>query len=84
MMPSRISGCPTLALSPSTRKSAQSASSSPPPSAYPVTAATTGLGMSATAVNDACRAADLTAIAGYPIAAISLMSAPAAKTRSPP
>ena len=33
MMPSRISGWPSLALSPQTRKSAVSASSQPPPSA---------------------------------------------------
>ena len=33
MIPSRISGCPNLVLSPPTRKSAHSASSSPPPSA---------------------------------------------------
>jgi hypothetical protein len=48
MTPSRISGCPTFTFSPSTRKSAHSASSSPPPRAYPVTAATTGFGIRAT------------------------------------
>src|SRR5262249_51081567 len=54
MMPSRISGWPSWAPSPATRKSAHSASSRPPPSAYPVTAATTGLPILATAVNVAC------------------------------
>ena len=54
MTPSRISGTPNLAFSPATRKSAQSASSSPPPSAKPVIAATTGLPMAATARKLAC------------------------------
>ena len=54
MTPSRISGTPNLAFSPATRKSAQSASSSPPPSATPVIAATTGLPMPATARKLAC------------------------------
>ena len=44
MIPSSISGWPQRASSALTRKSAARASSHPPPSAYPVTAATTGLG----------------------------------------
>ncbi|CAM5728216.1 hypothetical protein SALBM311S_07318 [Streptomyces alboniger] len=82
--PSRISGWPSLASSAAIRKSAQSASSQPPPRAYPVTAATTGLGMRATAVNASCRSRERRTIAAWSIACISLMSAPAANTFSPP
>ena len=62
MMPSRISGWPSLALSPATRRSQHRASSQPPPSAKPVTAAMTGLGMRATAVNADCSAAERSTI----------------------
>ena len=51
MTPSRISGWPSLASAAATRQSQASASSQPPPSAYPATAATTGLGMRAIASN---------------------------------
>src|SRR6266581_660446 len=84
MMPSRISGWPTRAPSPTTRKSAHSASSRPPPSAYPVTAATTGLPILATAVKAACSRRLSKATWAKRASAISLMSAPAAKTFSPP
>ena len=84
MTPSRISGWPSFALSPHTRKSAHRASSQPPPRAYPVTAAMTGFGMRATAVNDDCSAPERATMSAYVIVAISLMSAPAANTFSPP
>ncbi|MGC0421656.1 hypothetical protein ABIA38_007192 [Embleya sp. AB8] len=48
MMPSVISGWPSFAVS------AHRADSQPPPSAKPVIAATTGLGISATAVKEDC------------------------------
>src|SRR5262245_41364 len=56
----------------------------PPPSAYPVTAATTGLPILATTVNAACSRRLSAAICAKLASAISLMSAPAAKTFSPP
>ena len=49
MMPSLISGWPSIASSAAIRMSAHSASSQPPPSAYPLIAATTGLRIRATA-----------------------------------
>ncbi len=69
---------------PATRKSAHSASSRPPPRAYPVIAATTGLPILATAVNAACSRRLSIATWAKLASAISLMSAPAAKTFSPP
>ncbi len=66
------------------RWSQHSASSSPPPSAYPVTAATVGLGMAATASSAAARFRCPANASAYPESIISLMSAPAAKTFSPP
>ena len=84
MMPSRISGWPTLAFSPSTRKSAHRASSRPPPSAYPVIAAMTGLGIRATALKAFWMPAPYSMIRAWLASAISLTSAPAAKVFSPP
>ena len=49
-----------------------------------MTAATTGLGIRATAVNEDCSAPERLTMSVYDMSAISLMSAPAAKTRSPP
>src|SRR5260370_308436 len=49
MIPTRTSGCPKLAPSPATMMSACIASSHPPPNAYPLTAAITGLGHDALA-----------------------------------
>ena len=49
-----ISGWPNSAVSDATIMSHASASSQPPPSAYPVTAATTGFGIRATAVTADC------------------------------
>ncbi len=49
-----------------------------------MTAATTGLGIRATAVNDDCSAPERATMSAYDIVAISLMSAPAANTFSPP
>jgi hypothetical protein len=43
-----------LAFWPATRKSQHSASSQPPPSAYPVIAATVGFGIAATELNADC------------------------------
>ena len=82
--PSRISGWPRVASSATTRQSQASASSQPPPRAYPVTEATTGLGIRATASKAAESGPARSAISTYDIPAISLMSAPAAKVRSPP
>ena len=84
MTPRRISGCPSLAFSPTTRKSQARASSQPPPNAYPVTAATVGFWMRATEVMELCSAADRSTMSTYDMACISLMSAPAANTFSPP
>nr|WP_293768326.1 hypothetical protein [Sporichthya sp.] len=84
MTPSNISGNPSWAFSAHTRKSAHSASSHPPPNAYPVIAAMTGLGMSATALKQACKRTERFAMSVGEMSTISLMSAPAAKTRSPP
>ena len=47
-------------------------------------AAMTGLGMRATAENDDWRAPERRTMSTYDMSAISLMSAPAAKTFSPP
>ena len=49
-----------------------------------MTAATTGFGIRATAVNDDCSAPERSTMSVYDMSAISLMSAPAAKTFSPP
>ena len=84
MMPSRISGWPSRALSPATRRSQHSASSQPPPRAYPVTAAIVGLGIRATAVKADCRATERSTICWYDQPTISFTSAPAAKTFGPP
>ena len=67
-----------------TRKSQASASSQPPPNAYPVTAATVGLRIWATAVIELCRGTERSTMSTYDMACISLMSAPAANTFSPP
>ena len=82
MTPSLISGWPNLALSAAMMMSHIMASSQPPPSAKPATAATTGL---------RARAASSQSPAKLPIkaslkvlSAISLMSAPAAKAFSLP
>ena len=49
-----------------------------------MTAATTGLGIRATAFTPAWRPSEARTMSLCDIAAISLMSAPAAKVRSPP
>ncbi len=67
-----------------TRKSAQSASSRPPPSAYPVIAAITGFGIRATALKASWMPTDNSMTRALLALAISLTSAPAAKIFSPP
>src|SRR5215472_13904080 len=82
MMPRLISGCPKRAVSPATIRSHISASSQPPPSAYPLTAAIRGF------VNAAMRAQrpvwSRWSCSTGPRSDMSPMSAPAANTRGPP
>ncbi len=85
MIPSRISGWPILALSAANRKSQAIASSHPPPSAYPVTAAMVGTGMRATRSSDRCRAGPTRLTTSWWVrSGNSFMSAPAANTFGPP
>ena len=82
MIPSSISGWPRRAVSPATRRSHASASSSPPPSAKPVMAAMTGRGIAATASSASRKLrATVRASSGPPN---SSMSAPAASAFSLP
>jgi hypothetical protein len=82
-MPRRISGWPKRALSLAMMKSAIIASSQPPPSAKPLTAAIHGLRVALTRsrVHPAKKSSAKKSAAGF--SAISLMSAPAAKALSP-
>ena len=81
MTPSRISGTPNLESSAPTRKSHASASSRPPPSAKPFTAAIVARG---TAPSAPSAAAKFRPTASAPMLSSSTMSAPAAKIRRPP
>ena len=72
-----ILGWPNLALSPAMIKSAIIASSQPPPSAKPATAAIQGLRVTVTFSNPAKKFSLY--MAANPFGCISLMSAPAAK-----
>ena len=81
MIPSRISGCPNSALSDATIMSHASASSQPPPSAYPETAATSGVRIAASRGQK--RAAGEVSTSANVRFAIALMSAPAANHSSP-
>ena len=82
MMPSRISGWPNLARVEANRTSQARASSQPPPSAYPLTAATTMRGMAASASRASTNRPPMRAASTGP--PNSVISAPAAKMRSPP
>ncbi len=82
MMPSLISGWPNLALSAAMMRSHCRASSQPPPSAKPATAAITGLRTSATRCQFAAKSPRKTSVKA--LSAISLMSAPAANALSEP
>src|SRR4051812_35721911 len=83
MIPRLISGCPSLAVSAAMRIVQAIASSQPPPSAYPLIAAITGLPMCSTR-SSTCwpRIACLRPPAGVCVAS-SLMSAPAMNDFSP-
>mmetsp|Transcript_12457 Transcript_12457/g.50101 ORF Transcript_12457/g.50101 Transcript_12457/m.50101 type:complete len:241 (-) Transcript_12457:150-872(-) len=82
MMPRLISGWPNLALAPATMRSHIIASSQPPPSAKPLTAAMMGFFNLATSPQSPRRS--FVYVSGYVRPAISLMSAPAAKAFSEP
>ena len=82
MIPSRISGWPTRAFSLAMRRSQLIASSSPPPSAKPFTAAITGRGIAATPSKAARNERSMCFAAAW--SPNSLMSAPAANAFSPP
>jgi len=93
MMPRRISGWPNRLDVPAIRRSQASASSQPPPSATPATAAIVGHGIPATAFNAPRKAAPIRATCSGgeiangsvpPRSANSEMSAPAAKILGPP
>ena len=81
-IPTFTSGKPSFAPSPATMMSAHKASSRPPPSANPSTAAITGLGQSMIARQYFCTFRDMTSTG--PASAISPMSAPAANATSDP
>ena len=78
--PSLISGWPNLAVSAAMMKSAIIATSQPPPSAKPATAAIHGLRVAVTCSQPAKKLAEY--MSAKPCACISLMSAPAAKAFS--
>ena len=80
--PKFVSGSPICAPAPRTTRSAIKASSNPPPSAYPSTAATKGLGKARIAAQ--CRLRRSTAPWALVLSAISVISAPAAKLPSAP
>mmetsp|Transcript_18997 Transcript_18997/g.58481 ORF Transcript_18997/g.58481 Transcript_18997/m.58481 type:complete len:261 (-) Transcript_18997:124-906(-) len=82
IVPSRISGWPNLAAAPQIMMSHIMASSQPPPSANPFTAAIVGVRSDATSCHDANMSSAY--VAGNVLSFISLMSAPAAKARSEP
>ena len=82
MMPSLISGWPNFALSAAMMKSHCMASSQPPPSAKPATAATTGLRSPAMRASAPMKSSKYTSV--KLLSAISLMSAPAANAFSEP
>ena len=82
MTPSLISGWPNFALSAAMMKSHCIASSQPPPSAKPATAAITGLRMRATRSQLPAKSPMKASMCDLP--AMSLMSAPAAKAFSLP
>ena len=82
MMPSLISGWPNFALSAAMMRSHCIASSQPPPSAKPATAATTGLRAFAAACQLPAKSPMKTSTAD--LSDISLMSAPAANALSEP
>jgi hypothetical protein len=82
MIPSRISGWPNSARSEATIMSQASASSQPPPRAYPDTAATSGVRSAASRGQK--RAAGEVSTSAKVRLAIALMSAPAANHPSPP
>ena len=84
IIPSRISGTPIWAVSPANRQSAVSASSQPPPSAKPLIAAITGLSTFSSRFSASWAPPIIFATITGVASAISLMSAPAAKTFSPP
>ena len=79
---SLISGCPNFAPSPAMMKSAIIASSHPPPSAKPLTAAIQGLRVAVTRSQPAKKLPPY--MSAKPCACISLMSAPAANAFSLP
>src|SRR5690606_25013690 len=82
MIPTLISGWPKRAPSPATMMSACIASSQPPPSAKPLTAAITGFGQAAIVCHMRWLLSSRMSIGE--LSAIARRSAPAAKTRSPP
>src|SRR6267143_2029790 len=82
MMPSLTSGCPNWAVSEATIRSHISASSHPPPKAYPLTAAISGLVSAWMRAQRLKLSSFSTSMAPAP--AISVTSAPAANARSLP
>ena len=82
MIPSVISGWPNSAVSDATIMSHSSASSQPPPSAKPDTAAISGVRQSATRCQNGI--VDASSTSWKVRSAIALMSAPAANTSSVP
>ena len=82
MIPSVISGWPNSAVSEATIMSHSSASSQPPPSAKPETAAISGVRQSATRCQNGI--VDASSTSWKERSAIALMSAPAANTSSLP
>src|SRR4051812_38853538 len=83
MTASWISGWPNLALSDAYRMSQARASSQPPPSAKPFTAASVGFGIDSSRRQHSWPSAPQAWPSSTDISVISLMSAPAANARSP-
>ncbi len=81
--PTLASGSPSCAVASTAITSQLSASSQPPPSAYPCTAAITGCGSASSAPNAARNTGRCAMICASLIAARSLRSAPTQNARSP-
>ncbi len=82
-MPNFTSGCPSIAFSDANRTVHAIASSSPPPSAYPLIAATIGFGDCSNRRNNCCPRQENAAASTGVVASISAMSAPAMNAFSP-